>query len=88
MANDKNYVSFWFWFFALVFAALPCIGTLFAIVFAFAGENKSRKNYFRAVLAWQLLIVGFVVLFHAFGLGVVIYDILQKHGWQAPSGLK
>jgi hypothetical protein len=88
MANDKNYVSFWFWFFALLFSAVPCIGTVFSIIFAFAGGNESRKNYFRAVLAWQLLIILAVAAFHALGLGVVIYNLLREHGWQVPAGWK
>ena len=34
-----------------------------ALVLAFAGENQTRKNYYRAVLAWLLLlIVGGIVL--------------------------
>jgi hypothetical protein len=57
MANGrgKNYVSFWFWFFAIFLTALPCVGILFVIVFAFIGENETRKNCFRAVLAWVLI---------------------------------
>jgi hypothetical protein len=55
--KDKNYVSFWFWFFALFVMALPCIGFVMIIVWAFLGENESRKNYFRASLVWALLFV-------------------------------
>jgi hypothetical protein len=55
--SDKNYVSFWFWFFALFVAALPCIGLVMILVWAFAGENESRKNYFRALIAWGVLAI-------------------------------
>ena len=53
--NDKNYISFWFWMFALFVAALPCIGLVMIIVWAFVGENESRKNYFRALIVWYLI---------------------------------
>jgi hypothetical protein len=53
--TDKNYVSFWFWMFALFVAALPCIGIVMVIIWAFVGNNESRKNYFRALIAWFLI---------------------------------
>ncbi len=58
MANgkNKNYVSFWFWLFALFIMALPCIGMVMIIVWAFVGDNESRKNYFRALIAWFLIL--------------------------------
>jgi hypothetical protein len=53
--NNKNYISFWFWMFALFVTALPCIGFIMIIVWAFVGENESRKNYFKALIAWFLI---------------------------------
>jgi len=53
--KDKNYVSFWFWFFAMFVTAIPCIGIVMVLVWAFMGENESRKNYFRALIVWMLL---------------------------------
>jgi hypothetical protein len=54
--SDKNYVSFGFWMFALFITALPCIGAIMVIIWAFVGENETRKNYFRAMIAWFLII--------------------------------
>lgn len=54
---DSNYVSFWFWFFAIFVMALPCIGLIMIFVWAFVGENESRKNYFRALIVWGLLLL-------------------------------
>lgn len=45
--------------FALFVMALPCVGTIMVLVWAFTGENESRKNFFRAVIAWALLFTGF-----------------------------
>jgi len=57
MPNEKNenYVSFWFWMFALFVLALPCIGFIMVVVWAFMGDNESRKNYFKALIAWFLI---------------------------------
>jgi len=70
--KDKNYVSFWFWMFALFVTALPCVGIVMVIVWAFVGENESRKNYYRAVIAWFLIFAAITVSIMALGLGPVI----------------
>jgi hypothetical protein len=54
--RDNNYVSFWFWFFAIFVMAIPCVGLVMILVWAFVGENESRKNYFRALIVWGLLL--------------------------------
>ncbi|HKS36502.1 MAG TPA: hypothetical protein VJW76_04890 [Verrucomicrobiae bacterium] len=54
--KDKNYASVWFWMFAMLVAVIPCIGWLMILVWAFVGENESRKNYFRALIAWYSII--------------------------------
>ena len=51
--------------FALFIAALPCIGFIMVVVWEFVGDNESRKNYFRAIIAWFLIVaalwVGIIV---------------------------
>ena len=59
--EDKNYVSMGFWMLALFVVAIPCVGWIMIIVWAFVGENESRKNYFRAILAWMAIAIGVVV---------------------------
>ena len=54
--GKKNSVSFWFWFFALFVMAIPCIGFIMTIIWAFVGDNESRKNYFRACIAWFMIV--------------------------------
>jgi len=79
MANgrDKNYVSFWFWFFALFVLALPCIGVVMIVIWAIAGENESRKNYFRAIIAWFVILTLFWTGIALLGFGPVIVQHLQ-----------
>lgn len=63
-SNDS--VSVWFWMFALFVTSLPCVGLVMTIVWALVGENESRKNFFRAILAWMaigmVLWIGLVTL--------------------------
>ena len=59
--EDKNYVSMGFWMLALFVVAIPCVGWIMIIVWAFVGENESRKNYFRAILAWFAIMLGIIV---------------------------
>ena len=75
MAKDKNYVPVCFWLLAMLVMALPCVGLVMTVIWAFAGENESRKNYFRAVLWWYLIAA--VVLAVMMLLG--FWPELQKH---------
>jgi cellulose synthase/poly-beta-1,6-N-acetylglucosamine synthase-like glycosyltransferase len=59
--NDNNYISVWYWMFMLLITAIPIIGFIMVLVWAFTGDNESRKNYFRAILAWILIFVVFAV---------------------------
>jgi hypothetical protein len=63
--GDKNYVSVGFWMLALLVMTIPVIGLIMVIVWAFAGENESRKNYFRALIAW------FCIIFVVLGIGLL-----------------
>lgn len=58
---------------------IPIVGVLVVLFGAFIGENQSRKNYFRAILAWFLIIVGFAVVM---GLLAGSPDIAKHiHSW-------
>lgn len=75
--SDKNYVSFWFWMFALFIAALPCIGPIMVIIWAFVGENETRKNYFRAVIVWFLIVAAVCAGMMLLGLWPLIQKQVQ-----------
>jgi hypothetical protein len=78
MAKEKNGVSIWFWMFAIIVSALPCVGLLFAIIFAFVGENETRKNYFKASLILQIFAFCLVGMLVTLGFAPVIWDLLQR----------
>ena len=65
--GDHNYVSVGSWMFILLVAAIPIIGWIMVIVWALSGENETRKNYFRAILAWIAVFVGLIVLLAVIG---------------------
>lgn len=80
-ASDKNYTSFWFWMLALFVMAVPCVGVIMIVIWAFVGENESRKNFFRAVIAWALIGVVFWMGMMLLGFGPEILKALEAW-WQ------
>ena len=55
--QDRNYISVGSWMGMMFVTAIPVVGLLMVLVWAFTGENESRKNYFRAILSWILIFV-------------------------------
>lgn len=60
--DDRNYVSVGMWMLILFITAIPIIGVVVILFGAFTGENESRKNYFRAILAWVGLVISLVAI--------------------------
>ena len=63
--------------------AIPIIGLIMIFVWAFTGDNESRKNYYRAILAWILVFVLVVVGLVAVGGVAGNWPAIQKrfHDW-------
>lgn len=78
MANDKNYVSIWFWLLAMIVMALPCINVVMILVWAFSGENESRKNYFRALLIMFLFWAVLWGILMTIGIGPELLKKIQE----------
>lgn len=78
MPKEKP-VSFWSWMLILLVTALPCIGPVMILVWAFSGENETRKNYFRAVIAWSLILFAIFGTIAALGYGPEIQK--QAQSW-------
>ena len=80
--NDKNYVSVWSWMWMMFVMALPCIGLIMVLVWAFTGDNESRKNYFKAILMWFVLVAVLVAITAAIGgwpqMQKQIQDLIHK----------
>lgn len=72
--DDRNYVSVTSWMFMMFVTSIPVVGQIMILVWAFTGNNQSRKNYYRAILAWLVLIFAIIVFFVLVGAGP---DILK-----------
>ena len=81
--RDSNYISVGSWMWMIFVTAIPIIGWMMILVWAFSGQNVSRKNYYRAILAWILvfmaLIVGLILVGGLHGNWSVIQK--QIHDW-------
>jgi Na+-driven multidrug efflux pump len=60
--QDDNYVSVGQWMLLILLPSIPVFGWILVIVLAFSGRNQTRKNYFRAWIAWILLAVVVLIL--------------------------
>lgn len=65
----------------MLITAIPVIGWIMIFVWAFTGENESRKNYYRAILAWMLVFIAAAVALVLLGSWPAIQDLLhtQSH---------
>jgi threonine/homoserine/homoserine lactone efflux protein len=65
--QDNNYVSVGEWMFILFVGIIPVIGWIMLIIWAMMGDNQTRKNYFRAILVWIVVLVGAVIALQSMG---------------------
>ena len=73
--SDGNYVSLGFWLFALIVMVIPLVNIVMTLVWAFAGPNESRKNFFKASIILFFVTVGIMA---AFGLLPVAIGLLTR----------
>jgi hypothetical protein len=77
--HDSNYVSVGEWMFILFVGIIPVIGQIMLIIWAVMGDNQTRKNYFRAILAWFVVLVGTIIALQSMGRLPEIQKKIQ--GW-------
>jgi Na+/melibiose symporter-like transporter len=76
---DRNYMSVGGWMFIMLVAALPVVGWIMVLIWAFSGDNETRKNYFRAILVWILVVTSAVFVLASMGR---LRDVEKKiQGW-------
>ena len=77
--HDRNYISLGQWMLWLLLAAIPCVGLFVVLFMAFSGENESRKNYFRAIILWFVILVAVVAVIAVAGGGwATIQEEMQR----------
>ncbi len=81
--RDSNYISVGSWMWMMFVTAIPIIGWIMILVWAFTGDNQSRKNYYRAILAWILVFVALVFGLILLGGLLGNWPAMQKqiHDW-------
>ena len=76
--SDRNYISVGSWIWMMLVTAIPIVGLIMILVWAFTGDNESRKNYFRAILVWLLIAVVFAVVVVLAGSSPAILKYIQS----------
>jgi hypothetical protein len=77
--HDSNYISVGEWMFILFVGIIPVIGQIMLIIWAVMGDNQTRKNYFRAILVWFVVLVGTIIALQSMGRLPEIQKKIQ--GW-------
>ncbi len=74
--RETNVVSVWFWLFTFVVMAIPLVNLVMMFVWAFAGENQTRKNYFRALIIIFVLAIALTIALAMIGALPAVLDQL------------
>jgi hypothetical protein len=65
--DDDNYISIGGWMLILLVMSIPGINVIMLFVWAFFGNNQTRKNYFRAILMWMVVLIAAIFILAAIG---------------------
>ena len=76
--RDKSIVSIWFWLLAMCVMAIPFLNLVMILVWAFTGENQSRKNYFRALIVMFLFWTAVCLVLLAVGMLPALADFISR----------
>ncbi len=75
-ARNKNVTSIWFWLFSMFVLIIPLVNIIMTVVWAFTGENESRKNYFKALIVIFFVMMSFTLFLLSAGMLPVILEKL------------
>jgi hypothetical protein len=75
--RGSDVVSIWFWLISMVVLAVPVVNIVMTLVWAFTGENESRKNYFKALIVMFFLIFGLMSILVSLGMLPALVDQLR-----------
>ena len=75
--KDKNYISIWFWIFAWIIMSIPIVNVVMICIWAFTGDNESKKNYFKAMILLFLLGVIASIILVALGAAPFVIEYIR-----------
>lgn len=78
-------MSVWFWLFAILVTALPCVGLVVAILFAWLSGNASKRNYFWAVIVLWVLVFAVHAVLIAIGATPMVVEVIEEY-WRRNFG--
>jgi hypothetical protein len=70
-------MTVWGWVWTLIVLALPCIGFIMTLVWAFVDGNQSRQNFCRANLVLLALALVLYLILILFGFGPAIAESVR-----------
>ncbi len=83
--KDKNYVSIWFWMLACIVMGIPILNVIMICVWAFTGENESKKNYFKAsIILFCLGLLSTIALISLGALPIIIAFVHEQLAQRQP----
>lgn len=82
--HDRNYISIGSWMLMMLVTAIPIVGLVMILVWAFTGENESRKNYYKAILMWFLIFVALFVGIVMLGVFPAFLKFIQQSATHRP----
>ena len=64
--------------FMMFITAIPIVGLIMILVWAFTGDNESRKNYYKAIIMWFLILVVLIVGIALLGASPAILKLIHQ----------
>ena len=85
---EKSPVTFWSWFLTIFMIALPCVGFIYVVIGAFLSPNESRRNFYRAHLAWILVVILLYVALLGAGMAPSVLKIVKEYQQEHSLGVR
>ena len=71
-------MSIWFWILAWFVMGIPILNVIMTFVWAFSGENESRKNYFKSLIILFLIGLASIITLVLIGAAPFIIEYISN----------
>lgn len=61
---NKEVMTMGQWLITTLIMAIPCVGFIMTLVWAFGSGNENRKNFCRASLIWMVIAIVLMIVFY------------------------